>query len=173
MPPLHEEFSWILPPNHVHTHLCKCVCCSSFVKSIHAGNHLWGVGKFSYDCVSKQPLLRLYDYRRFERNSLEDERHSWLLLLHYRLTVILNYVCKIRISKCQEGAQWVEVISKGAFQKWVFWSFFLFQPTTEAYPEMSGGLKFRKKLWGIHWFVFWFLATCGLTGQQWFFFQYC
>ena len=100
------------------THLCKCVCCSSFVKSIHAGNHLWGVGKFSYDCVSKQPLLRLYDYRRFERNSLEDERHSWLLLLHYRLTVILNYVCKIRISKCQEEAQWIEVISEGVFLIW-------------------------------------------------------
>ena len=102
--------------------MCKCVCCSSFVKSIHAGNHLWGVGKFSCDCVSKQPLLRLYDYRRFERNSLEDERHSWLLLLHYRLTVILNYVCKIRISKCQEGAQWIEVISKGLFHKGVFQS---------------------------------------------------
>ena len=110
------------------THLCKCVCCSSFVKSIHAGNHLWGVGKFSYDCVSKQPLLRLYDYRRFERNSLEDERHSWLLLLHYRLTVILNYVCKIRISKCQEGAQWIGVIFTGAFHKGIFQSCFCFNP---------------------------------------------
>ena len=28
------------------THLCKCVCCSSFVKSIHAGNHLWGLVNF-------------------------------------------------------------------------------------------------------------------------------
>ena len=38
------------------------------------------------------------------------------------------------------------------------------------YPEISGGTKFQKKMWRIHGFVFWCLATCGLPGQQWFFF---
>ena len=59
--------------------------------------------------------------------------------------MILNYVCKIRISKCQEGAQWIGVIFKGLFHKGVHISkLFLFKPTTDAYPEMSEGLKFRK-----------------------------
>ena len=40
-------------------------------------------------------------------------------------------------------------------------------------PRDVRGSKVQKKLWGIHWFVFWFLATCGLNGQQWKFLQFC
>ena len=42
----------------------------------------------------------------------------------------------------------------------------LFQPTTNAYPEIVGGSKIQKKMWGMNGFVLWFLATCGLTGHQ-------
>ena len=45
---------------------------------------------------------------------------------------------------------------------------FVTTDTTDAYLEIFGCLNFRKNCEEcVHWFVFWFLATCGLNGQQW------